>query len=262
MRSTQIGISSDPFDAAAPDAIAASAPIGFNSRAQASEGRSEAMRIVRSALAPFYRLLERAGGFALHQRLGQPTLERYRRLIAEDIGPTSGKHVLDIGCGIGSFRPCFAGAYTGVDINPAYIEKARALQSGAFATMNGTRLDFADASFDEVVTIATLHHVNDEEAARTVTEAIRVCRPGGHVHVIEAILPVTPNPLKTLLFRLDRGDHPRTLAQLLSVLAKAGPVLSHRVLPGPLHDTVYVRVGRRRPEATLTPARAGSEGPA
>src|SRR6185312_9590169 len=114
------------------------------------------MGIARSALAPLYCLLELAGAFALHQRLGRPTLDRYRRLISEEIGPTMDKHVLDIGCGIGSFRPYFAGDYTGIDINPAYIEKARSLQSGVFGTMNGTQLSFADNSFDEVVTIATL----------------------------------------------------------------------------------------------------------
>lgn len=202
------------------------------------------MRLVKAALLPGYRLLERAGGFALHQRLGQPTLERYRRLIARHIGDTSGKHVLDIGCGIGSFRPYFAGPYTGVDINPAYIAKARAVQSGRFEAMDCTRLSFADGSFDEVVTIATMHHIDDAQAARMIAEALRVCRPSGHFHIIDAILPVAPNPLKTLIFRLDRGNHPRTLERHLAVIGGAGRILAQEVLPGPVHDTAYVRVGR------------------
>jgi ubiquinone/menaquinone biosynthesis C-methylase UbiE len=202
------------------------------------------MSAIKSALSPFYRVLELAGGFALHQKLGEPTLERYRRHIARNLGATADKHVLDIGCGIGNFRPYFAGAYTGVDINPAYIDEARERHVARFEAMDCTGLGFADRSFDEVVTIATLHHIDDGEVVRMVGEAIRVCRPGGHFHVIDAILPVASNLFKTALFRLDRGNHPRTLAQHLALIGSAGRILEHQVLTGPLHDTVYVRVAR------------------
>jgi SAM-dependent methyltransferase len=202
------------------------------------------MSAVRSALSPFYRVLELAGGFALHQRLGEKTLQRYRQHIARNLPATADKHVLDIGCGIGSFRPCFAGAYTGIDINPAYIEEAQERYAASFEAMDCTRLRFADGSFDEVVTIATLHHIDDGEVARMVAEALRVCRPGGHFHIIDAILPIAPNLFKTVLFRLDRGNHPRSLAQHLAVIASAGRILEHQVLTGPLHDTAYVRVAR------------------
>jgi ubiquinone/menaquinone biosynthesis C-methylase UbiE len=202
------------------------------------------MSAVRSALSPLYRLLELAGGFALHQKLGEPTLARYRRHIARNLPATAGKHVLDIGCGIGSFRPYFAGPYTGIDINPAYIAEARQRHQASFEAMDCTRLGFADCSFDEVVTIATLHHIDDDAVARMVAEALRVCRPGGHFHVIDAILPVAPSLFKTVLFRLDRGDHPRTLTQHLAAVGRAGRILEHQVLTGPLHDTVYIRVAR------------------
>jgi ubiquinone/menaquinone biosynthesis C-methylase UbiE len=202
------------------------------------------MNAVKSALSPFYRVLELAGGFALHQKLGEKTLERYRQHIARNLPATADKHVLDIGCGIGSFRPCFAGAYTGIDINPAYIEEARERYAASFEAMDCTRLRFEDRSFDEVVTIATLHHIDDGEVARMVAEAIRVCRPGGYFHIIDAILPLAPNLFKTVLFRLDRGNHPRTLAQHLAVIGRAGRILEHQVLTGPLHDTAYVRVAR------------------
>jgi ubiquinone/menaquinone biosynthesis C-methylase UbiE len=202
------------------------------------------MKAVKAALSPCYRMLEFAGGFALHQRLGQPTLDRYRQLIARHIPHAADKNILDIGCGIGSFRPYFDGAYTGIDLNPAYIEKARGSQAGVFEAMNCTHLSFPDRSFDEVITIATMHHITDEEARGMVAEAVRVCRLGGHFHVIDAILPVTPNALKTLVFRLDRGNHPRTLDQHLAVIGGTARILAHEVLTGPLHDTVYVRVGQ------------------
>lgn len=199
---------------------------------------------MKAILAPLYRLLEFADGFAFHQRFGQPTIDRYRQLIALNAAFGAGVSVLDLGCGIGSFRPCFPGAYTGVDINPAYIDKARTVQTGEFAAMDCTRLTFADASFDEVVTIATMHHLSDEQVVLMTAEALRVCRPGGYFHVIDAILPVSPNLFKWALFRLDRGNHPRTLDQHLRVVGQGGRILRHEVLTGPLHDTVYARVAR------------------
>jgi ubiquinone/menaquinone biosynthesis C-methylase UbiE len=200
------------------------------------------LRLLKQALLPGYRLLDLAGGFALHQRLGEPTLNRYRQLINRQIGSTEGKHILDLGCGIGSFRPYFAGRYTGVDVNPAYIEKARAEQSGIFETMDGTRLSFADRSFDEVVTIATLHHIADEDIPKVIKEAVRVCRYPGHFHIIDAILPIKPNPLKSIIFKMDRGEYPRTLEHHLAVIGQAARIVTHEVLTGPVHDTVYVRI--------------------
>jgi len=203
------------------------------------------MRLLKIALLPGYRVLDLAGGFAFHQRLGEATLKRYRQLIIRNVNDATGKHVLDIGCGVGNFRPYFAGEYTGIDINPSYVLRAREQYSGTFEAMDCGRLAFADATFDEVVTIATMHHVADDEVARTIAEAIRVCRPGGYFHIVDAILPVSPNPLKTLIFKLDRGNHPRTLDHHLSVIGGAGRILTHEVLTGPVHDTVYVRVGPR-----------------
>jgi len=82
----------------------------------------------------------------------------------------------------------------------------------------------------------------DRQVERMVAEAIRVCRPGGHFHVIDAILPVAPNVFKTALFRLDRGNHPRTLAHHLAVIGRAARIVEHQVLTGPLHDTAYARL--------------------
>lgn len=206
-------------------------------------GHFNRVHLVKKALLPAYRLLDLAGGFALHQRLGEATLNRYRQLIRRHVGDTSGKRVLDIGCGIGAFRPCFAGSYTGIDINPGYIERARTEQSGTFEAMDCTRLGFADGTFDDVVTIATLHHIADRDVARMIAEAIRVCRQPGHVHIIDAILPVKPNPVKTLIFKLDRGEYPRTLADHLGIIGGGAAIQLHEVLPGPVHDTVYVRLG-------------------
>ena len=200
------------------------------------------MSALRAALSPLYRILELAGLYSLNQRLGRPTTDRFRALIADNLALDAATSLLDLGCGTGNYRDCFPGAYTGIDINPAYIEQCATLP-GRFETMDCTRLRFADRSFDEVVTIATTHHLDDAQLARMVGEALRVCRPGGHLHIIDAILPVSPNfVFKRVWFRLDRGAFPRTAEHLVAGVEEAGRVTRRNMLTGPLHDTLYLRV--------------------
>jgi len=197
----------------------------------------------RAALSPVYRFLELAGFYALNQRLGRPTTDRFRALIADNLPLGKDTRLLDLGCGVGNYRSCFPDAYTGIDVNPAYIERARATLPGRFATMDCTALDFADASFDEVVTIATAHHLDDGQLERMVAEALRVRRQGGHLHIIDAILPISPSFLfKRIWFRLDRGAFPRTQEDLVAGAERAGRVIRRELLTGPLHDTIYLRV--------------------
>jgi SAM-dependent methyltransferase len=204
------------------------------------------MSVAKSALSPFYSLLERSGFYALGQFVGRPTTDRFRRLLARNLAAGVDTSILDLGCGIGNYRDCFVGRYTGIDINPAYVASARAALPGRFETMDCTRLGFSDGTFDEVVTIATTHHLDDAQVAQMVVEALRTCRRGGHLHIIDAILPVAPNfAIKRFWFNLDRGEFPRPLDKLLACVARGGAIVRHEVLTGPLHDTVYIRVGHR-----------------
>jgi SAM-dependent methyltransferase len=201
------------------------------------------MKLAKRAFSPLYRLLERGDVYALNQLIAKPTTDRFRQLLSRVPKRSS---VLDLGCGIGNYRSCFPGDYTGIDINPAYIERARAIMSGRFETMDCAALAFPNESFDDVVSIATTHHLNDEQFRAMIAEALRVCRPGGHFHVVDAILPVSPNfLLKTIWFRLDRGGFPRRLEELTRVIVRDARIVRHNVLTGPLHDTVYICIGRR-----------------
>ena len=201
---------------------------------------------LKTAFAPLYRLLEFADLYALNQRIGKPTTDRFRTLLARHMAASRDAAILDIGCGIGNYRASFGAAYTGVDINPGYIAKARATLEGRFEVMDCTRLDLAEASFDEAVTIATTHHLDDEQLTRMTAEALRIIRPGGHFHVIDAILPVSPNfTFKRIWFGLDRGRFPRRHEALSHRIEQAGAILERDILIGPLHDTIYLRVGRR-----------------
>jgi SAM-dependent methyltransferase len=201
------------------------------------------MRTLELVLYPVNKTLELPIVYAASQILARPTTDRFRKLIAANLKLAPDAKILDLGCGVGAFRDCFSALYTGIDINPMYIKQARALLSGAFAVMDCTSLGYPDESFSEVVTIATTHHLNDDQLAKMVKDALRVCRPGGHFHVLDAILPVSPNLFKNVWFGLDRGRFPRKLDVLLGTLGRAGNVAYHEVITGPLHDVVYIRMG-------------------
>jgi len=202
------------------------------------------MRTAELILYPVYKVLELPAVYSLSQILARPTNYRLRKLIAANVKPALDAEILELGCGVGGFRDCFPASYTGIDINPGYVKQARASLPGTFAVMDCTSLNYPDDSFNEVVTIATTHHLDDHQVAMMVKEALRVCRPTGRFHVLDEILPMSPNVFKSVWFGLDRGGFPRKRDLLLSILGRAGDLQHYEVLTGPLHDVIYARLGR------------------
>lgn len=101
-----------------------------------------------------------------------------------------GKHVLEIGCGLGTDLVRFARAgatVTGLDLTPRAVELVqRRLEleglNGEVVTGDAEALPFGDGSFDRVYSWGVLHHTPDARGA--VREAVRVLRPGGELCVM------------------------------------------------------------------------------
>jgi SAM-dependent methyltransferase len=190
----------------------------------------------------FYLLLDTARGYRLTQVLGRPTIRRYETLVREHIPRDPARHILEIGCGIGSAREWFAGNYTGIDINPDYIRRARRKVHGNFQVTDAARMSFTPNAFDDAVSIATAHHLSDEELSSMVRGATIAAST---LHIIDAILPILPNHrLKKTLFQMDRGRHVRTFAQLHEIVSRNARVDASRLVQGPLHDICYIRASR------------------
>lgn len=98
--------------------------------------------------------------------------------------------VLELGCGPGHLSYRLARDHgldvTGLDLDPAMIERARANADGsnretepgpAFVVGDVASLPFADGSFDLVVSTFSVHHWADP--APGLSEIARVLRPGG-----------------------------------------------------------------------------------
>lgn len=112
-------------------------------------------------------------------------MESVSRDIAEMGVDAAGKRVLDIGCGPGVHihhllkqEPLCA---VGLDVSPFYMASVRQLEPRAsFCQGSAESLPFSDASFDLVLLLGTLLHVNAEV---TLAEVKRILRPGGALWV-------------------------------------------------------------------------------
>lgn len=103
-----------------------------------------------------------------------------------DLAPLApGEHVLDIGCGTGASlrhlaRQARAARLVGADPFARMVGHAERLSAGQpidFVGSPAERLPFADASFDGVLAVNSVHHWSDFAAG--LAEAARVLRPGG-----------------------------------------------------------------------------------
>jgi SAM-dependent methyltransferase len=119
--------------------------------------------------------------------LGRITDALEERLLLDQIGAVAGLRVLDVGCGDGALatRLAAAGAVvTGLDASAAMLGAARRRAKNAKVRLDLVRgdaaaLPFADASFDRVLSVATLCFSADP--ARTIGEMARVLKPGGRL---------------------------------------------------------------------------------
>jgi SAM-dependent methyltransferase len=120
-------------------------------------------------------------------------IQRYalRRALNELAIVGAQDRVLEIGSGRGRWLRFFAdrGAIaTGVDISPEAV--ARSVDAGLTALVGSAEeLPFATASFDVVVSITVLLHLPPDAQRQAIAEVERVCRPGGHVVLLEGSAP-------------------------------------------------------------------------
>jgi SAM-dependent methyltransferase len=189
-----------------------------------------------------YRLLEFPAVYALNQMIGAPTVRRYRAMIARHLPQDSARRIIEIGCGLGTARPLFGPDYTGIDINAAYINKARQNFSGTFCVVDAAQLPFAPKTFDDAFSIATTHHLTDEQLSSMVREAVAIA---SFLHIVDAILPLSSRSwFKNAYFRMDRGRFPRTIDRLRDVVGRNARLEYFQTLEGPLHDVCYIRASR------------------
>ncbi len=92
--------------------------------------------------------------------------------------------ILEIGCGMGELLTGLSQLgydCTGLDVSRTRIDllQARRAKNLRFEHAEGTRLPFADGSFDVAISIQLFEHLHPDDAATHLAEVLRVLKPGG-----------------------------------------------------------------------------------
>lgn len=158
-------------------------------------------------------LLARARNYDLLQSLVGAEKAR-RTLVREYIEPEPGMRVLDIGCGTGGILAHLPRVeYVGFDLNARYIAEAIARHGsqGRFlcADVNAAPQE-SEGSFDRILAIALLHHLDDGEAVALMALARRLLSPTGTLITLDCCYREGQSALAHFLIDRDRGRNTRT----------------------------------------------------
>jgi SAM-dependent methyltransferase len=144
------------------------------------------------------------------------------RLVDQILRIQLGQRVLDIGCGPADILDRLPNGveYFGYDMESRYIEEARLRYGnrGSFfvRAVNPAAVDDL-GTFDVVMALGVLHHLNDRDAGTVIASAAKVLRPGGRLITVDGAFMKGQNPVARLLLKMDRGRHVRTPAAYLEI---------------------------------------------
>ncbi len=155
----------------------------------------------------------------LSSRVDRVKLEAIKR-IRESF---SGLRVLDLGCGPGNSVKIFLDSdYTGIDINPQYIRRARRSYPGLkFITADLTEFELDD-EFDVILINSFLHHLNIPPAEKILRRSATSLSAEGKIILQEPIRPWPDQLWQRMIMRLDRGDYFRSLTDWRRLTDKSG----------------------------------------
>lgn len=177
-------------------------------------------------------------GYSFFQRLVGADFAR-KTYLSEYMKPAPGEKILDIGCGpadILNYLPVVN--YTGLDLSPEYIQAAqeRFGSRGRFccgdvglATIEGEH-----ETFDLVMAIGVLHHLDDAHASQLFALARRALRPGGRLVTFDGCYAPGQSRFARWLLAKDRGQFIRAQEEYLRLasahFSKVQPSVRHDLL--------------------------------
>ncbi len=151
---------------------------------------------------------------------------KLRDAALDELGQSITGRTLQIACVYGDFSQRLAGRIAPggsldiVDVLPIQLENLRKkLSPGARVTPvlgDSADLRFANATYDQTVLFFLLHEQPEAVRRRTLSEAVRVTRPGGKIVIVDYHLPQRLHPLRYLFrpvlhllepFALDLWNH-------------------------------------------------------
>ena len=185
--------------------------------------------------------------------------ERVRRVLLEQAKLAPGHHVLDIGCGTGTFAVMVKRLHpevevVGLDPDPKALARAarKAKQedrSIRFDQGFSDRLPYPDASLDRVFSSFMFHHLPADQKEPTLREVRRVLRPGGSFHMLDFGGPGEGHGFLMRIFHSSPSLEDNAEAHILDLITRAGFAQGRNAGHGGL------LVGRVAYYEAVTPAR-------
>lgn len=136
--------------------------------------------------------------------------------------------ILDLGCGSGSLAPLFKkSSYLGFDIDKNLIEYAKGRHPKyKFTALDSTKFNL-NQKFDMILIVGVLHHLNNLDTNKTLLLMKKHLKKGGHILIIEAILPIFKiNLIGAYLRSIDKGHFIRTATEYEKLIAGHFSIIS------------------------------------
>jgi cyclopropane fatty-acyl-phospholipid synthase-like methyltransferase len=150
-----------------------------------------------------------------------------RALVNEYIRPTQGARILEIGCGPGTFVPYLPenSEYLGFDLSPKYIEQARKrFPHAQFVCERVSEFSLASQnSFDVVLAIGIVHHLEDPEAKTLFQIGHDALKPGGKLVTADGVWTKDQSSTARWLLARDRGEHVRSEKEYVGIASQVFP---------------------------------------
>jgi len=161
--------------------------------------------------------------------------------------PRSGQRILDIGCGTAMVLKHLSSCdYVGIDHNPEYINKARENfgTKGEFHCIDINDAKFKDfGTFDTVLLLGVLHHLNDDEVKQLVKVIPAAMKPTGTLVTFDCALEGGQHPIARLLAKIDRGRYARNTEHYRSLMKPTFTVqeeiIRHDLLKVPYTHAIF-----------------------
>ena len=157
----------------------------------------------------------------------------FKHRLIEQARIEKGHRILDLGCGTATLTILVKKSHpeaevVGLDGDPRVLKiaKAKVARSDLDITLDlglAFELPYPDNSFNRVLSSLLLHHLTRENKKRTLTEVLRVLRPGGELHLADFGKPYNlPTYLVSLVMRQLEENRDNVRGLLPEFIKNAG----------------------------------------
>jgi 2-polyprenyl-3-methyl-5-hydroxy-6-metoxy-1,4-benzoquinol methylase len=155
----------------------------------------------------------------------------------EIINAPDSTSVLDFGCGLGHHSKSFNNQiYLGIEPTESCIQVANrfyARQNVQFRVGDHKTLaEYQDASFDLVLAMGVIHHMNDNDYKEFITEANRLLKPGGRLVTLDPVLHDSQRRISKWVVSKDRGEWVRGQSDYLTTLKNSFSDIDTKIFSG------------------------------